>query len=133
MGKGHKKGKKSKHDFDSIFESKPAGGSEWQTGPISMALDDDDGDLQPAAAKPTAAADGDFFSAMDIGDKPKGPKPSGLGVKVGTLKRGIRTTAQKKRKLDGIEKALARADKQQAKVSKKDNKKAKRLSLRGIY
>lgn len=131
MGKSKRKNKKS--DFDDMFE-KINDNNEWQTGPRSMVLDDETLVGAPTTSQaPHGTAD---FIAMNTDDGPKRGKSSkghGLGISTGSMKRGAATTAQKKRKEVKLAKALARADKVEAKAGNFLAKKQKKLSLKNIY
>ncbi|WIA42430.1 hypothetical protein OEZ86_008427 [Tetradesmus obliquus] len=151
MGKSARK-KKSKIDFDSLFDStKPQsdGDGVWHTGVSAMDVMDA-GETEPAAAAAAAAAVAadaaePAAAAMDTADfvplnggkkkKAKGGQ-QGLAMQQQSLKiskRGNRTTAQKKRKAGKLEKGLAHAEKTEDRAGKLLKRKQAVAGLKTLY
>lgn len=151
MGKGGKK-KTKKADYEALTAAEPGTGG-WHTGSTAaMLLDEEKAStskdagmtdvdtIQPKNTKTSSAQGMDIEDGSKPGDKKK-KKPGagatssvpGLGVVRHSLKRGDRTTNQKKRKVVKLAKAVARAEKVDVRISSTQQRKSQKLTLKHVY
>lgn len=130
MGKASKRQKKLQDDDFYEAAAKAVGDPVWQSGVSAVSMD-----LEAPMVEvlPNVLPDGQEVTDAVSMETECFKRKNKLGVQTNAMKRGSRTTKQKKRKMLKLQKALDRSEQREVKVAKTSARKVKKHGLKSIY